>query len=237
MRWLEFFPEPAIVTRRLFWKECVKRFCCDTSIRSKRLPMKTLYVVYAVFFLMMQTGCSEYYGYQPPAPIFGEGASGRYDPYASDPYAGPEGSRGSEYEPVQTVPLPDEEDSIQSYSTPSDSFITNKPAFSPAVVALMAESDRNSQSGDLDSAVTVLERALRIDPRNPTLTYKLAVLRIKQEKPILAEDLAKKAALLADRDNEIKRKSWLLISSARNMRGNFEGAREAKAKADYFGNR
>lgn len=105
---------------------------------------------------------------------------------------------------------------------------------SPAIVALISESDRNRNSGDLDAAVVVMERALRIDSRNPTLTYKLAQLRIKQNKPQLAEELAGKAALLAGSNLELKRKSWLLIAEARQMQQNPQGAKEAKAKADSF---
>ncbi len=105
---------------------------------------------------------------------------------------------------------------------------------SPAVVALITESDRNRNTGDLDAAVVVMERALRIDSRNPTLTYKLAQLRIKQNKPQLAEELAGKAALLAGSDLDLKRKSWLLIAEARQMQQNYQGAKEAKSKAESF---
>ncbi|WP_446811820.1 tetratricopeptide repeat protein [Methylomonas sp. 2BW1-5-20] len=104
----------------------------------------------------------------------------------------------------------------------------------PAVLALISESDRSRNSGDLDAAVVVMERALRIDSRNPTLTYKLAQLRIKQNKPQLAEELAGKAALLAGGNLDLKRKSWLLIAEARQMQQNPQGAKEAKAKADSF---
>ena len=105
---------------------------------------------------------------------------------------------------------------------------------SPAVVALIGEAERSRSRGDLDGAVVVLERALRIDSRNPTLTYKLAQLRLKQSKPQLAEDLAGKAALLAGSDLDLKRKSWLLIAEARQNQQNFQGAKDAKAKAESF---
>ncbi len=105
---------------------------------------------------------------------------------------------------------------------------------SPAVVALINEADRSRGRGDLDGSVVVLERALRIDSRNPTLTYKLAQLRLKQSKPQLAEDLAGKAALLAGSDLDLKRKSWLLIAEARQNQQNFQGAKDAKAKAESF---
>jgi len=104
----------------------------------------------------------------------------------------------------------------------------------PAVLALVTEADRNRSSGDLDAAVVVMERALRIDARNPTLTYKLAQLRLKQNKPQLAEELAGKAALLAGGNLDLKRKSWMLIAEARNMQQNPQGAKEAKAKAESF---
>jgi len=104
----------------------------------------------------------------------------------------------------------------------------------PAVVALIGEADRDRNKGDLDAAVVVMERALRIDARNPTLTYKLAQLRLKQSKPHLAEELAGKAALLAGSDLELKRKSWLLIAEARRLQQNYQGSKEAKAKAESF---
>jgi len=105
---------------------------------------------------------------------------------------------------------------------------------SPAVVALLSEAERNRSAGDLGAAVVATERALRIDSRNPTLTYKLAQLRIKQNKPQLAEELAGKAALLAGADLDLKRKSWLLIAEARRMQNNYQGAKEAKAKSESF---
>ncbi|MBS3963796.1 MAG: tetratricopeptide repeat protein [Methylomonas sp.] len=106
----------------------------------------------------------------------------------------------------------------------------------PAILALLTESDRNRGAGDLDAAVVSLERALRIDSRNPSLTYKLAHLRLKQNRPQLAEELASKAALLAGGDLDLKRKSWLLIAEARRLQQNLQGARDAKAKAmSFFG--
>lgn len=104
----------------------------------------------------------------------------------------------------------------------------------PAVVALVTEADRNRASGNLDAAVVATERALRIDSRNPTLTYKLAQLRIKQNKPQMAEELAGKAALLAGSNLDLKRKSWLLIAEARRMQQDYQGAKQAQSKAESF---
>ncbi|WP_442496670.1 tetratricopeptide repeat protein [Methylobacter sp. sgz302048] len=105
---------------------------------------------------------------------------------------------------------------------------------SPAVGALVSAADQNSQSGNLDSAVAAIERAIRIEPRNAALFYKLAELRLKQSKPRLAEDLAKKSALLASGNARLKRQSWLLIGNAKVMQQDFAGARAARAKAASF---
>lgn len=105
---------------------------------------------------------------------------------------------------------------------------------SPVVNTLLLAANKNSNSGELELATTTIERAIRIEPRNPTLFYKLAVLRLKQEKPVLAEDLAKKSALLATNNNQLKKHSWLLIARARELQKNTEGAKQARAMADKF---
>lgn len=107
-------------------------------------------------------------------------------------------------------------------------------ALSPAVTALVTAANQSTKSGDVESAAAAIERAIRIEPRNGELLYKLAVLRLKQSKPILAEELAKKSALLAGKDNVLKKNSWLLIAHAKEMQGDSAGAAEAQTKAAGF---
>lgn len=113
---------------------------------------------------------------------------------------------------------------------PAESSVTQ----SPAVTALVMAAAQSTKSGNVESASAAIERAIRIEPRNAELLYKLAVLRLQQSKPILAEDLAKKAALLAGKDNVLKKNSWLLIAHAKEMQGDKAGAEEAKNKAAGF---
>ena len=103
---------------------------------------------------------------------------------------------------------------------------------SPAVNALVLAANQNTSKGDLGTATTTIERAIRIEPRNATLYYKLALLRLKDAKPRLAEDLAKKCILLAGSDTRLKKHAWLLIARAREIQNNLDGMKEAKAKAD-----
>ncbi len=118
----------------------------------------------------------------------------------------------------------------QTRFSPLDSFAP----LSPAVNALASAANQSSKSGDIEAATTTIERAIRIEPRNATLYYKLAVLRLKQSKPKLAEDLAKKALLLATNDTSLKKHSWLLVARAKELLGDISGSREARAQADKF---
>jgi hypothetical protein len=105
---------------------------------------------------------------------------------------------------------------------------------SPAVSALMTTANQSSKAGNLEAATATLERAIRIEPRNAELLYQLAVLRLKQSKPVLAEDLAKKAELLAGKDSVLKKNSWLLIAHSKEMQGDKAGAEAARQKAAGF---
>ncbi len=118
----------------------------------------------------------------------------------------------------------------QAKFSPLDSFAP----LSPAVNALASAANQSTKAGDLEAATTTIERAIRIEPRNATLYYKLAVLRLKQSKPKLAEDLAKKALVLATNDAALKKHSWLLIARTRELLGDLNGSKEAKAQSDKF---
>jgi len=108
---------------------------------------------------------------------------------------------------------------------------SNAANLSPAVVALVSKADQYSNAGNLVAASAQLERAMIIQPRQPTLIHKLASLRLKQSQPKLAEELARKSILLAQHNNALKRQNWLLISEARKRQHDFAGADQALINA------
>jgi len=178
----------------------------------------------------------------PPPPDMGNSpdqAAGGIDPFGTGQPA--EEQQMPETEPPAEQPKPEE--IVQPVAPPVPE-VPKGPAElvpldtfapqSPAVGSLVMAANENSQGGNLDSAVSSIERAIRIEPRNATLYYKLAVLRLKQSKPRLAEDIARKAALLAVNDNALKKHSWLLISNARELQKNVDGAKKAKEEADKY---
>lgn len=132
--------------------------------------------------------------------------------------------------PVETAPPVAEAPKEPEELKPLDTFAPQ----SPAVGSLVMAANEESQGGNLDSAVSSIERAIRIEPRNATLYYKLALLRLQQSKPRLAEDLARKAALLSVSDTNLKKHSWLLVAKAREQQSNTEGADKAKAEANKY---
>lgn len=120
--------------------------------------------------------------------------------------------------------------------TPKPPSSANEPTVikpqSPAVIALMGEAENQRRVGNLDSAVATVERAVRIEPRNAKLWHQLAVLRLQQDKPRLALDLAKKSNTLGRGDRALIKENWLLISTARRMLGDDAGAERALLEAD-----
>ncbi|MGZ8175898.1 MULTISPECIES: tetratricopeptide repeat protein [Methylobacter] len=210
-------------------------------------------------------GCAEFYGSQPPAPVYGGQPKSQKPPVSSQKKARSPSAAAKEIvktqplkdfsaiksEPLAPPPLPPSEptptepvtlEALEPSSppppppselTPFQPIEATVP-LSPVVGALVSAANQNSKAGDLDSAAASIERAIRIEPRNATLFYKLALLRLQQSKPRLAEDLAKKSALLASTDNTLKKHCWLLIAHAREMQQDFPGAKEARAKADSF---
>lgn len=102
---------------------------------------------------------------------------------------------------------------------------------SSAVLALMNEAQAARDSGNLEGAAVALERALRVQPRSALLWYRLAELRLQQEKPQMAVDLALKSKLLAGSDRALVRQNWALIAQAKHSLGDEEGAAAAERQA------
>ena len=171
-------------------------------------------------FIAEQNGVSSPQG-QPQVPQGASSAEGQVAPIVVDNVNGPVVvDQKPELATVQ----------VDQPFQPLDAFAP----LSPAVNALVLSANQSNQSGSVESAMTTIERAIRIEPRNATLYYKLAVLKLKSLKFREAEDLAKKAALLGVNDVAIKKHSWLLIAKSRELQGNVEGANEARVKANGF---
>ena len=107
----------------------------------------------------------------------------------------------------------------------------------PAVVALLQQAEQQANAGDLESAAASLERAIRIDPRNPVIWFHLATVRLSQGEPSQAEQLATKSNSLAPGNYAQQSRNWLLIAQARRQLNNSSGAAAAEQRARELGAR
>lgn len=117
------------------------------------------------------------------------------------------------------------------YIPPAAPPVLPAPSENAAVVALLQKSQSQSSAGQLDAAGASLERALRIEPRNPVLWQRLARVRLEQKDYPQAENLAAKSNALAGRDGRLRAENWRIIGEARSRRGDRAGAKAAFERA------
>ncbi len=184
--------------------------------------MKNLYLFLGC--LVFLTGCERYISKQTPAPVYGQSHTpstvGKTDTLTTAPVP----------ERVQTVRITNESAILQQQELPPKTVQSTHHV----IVALLDKAESSYQGGKLEHSISLIERALRIEPRNPLLLYKLAVIRLQQGQPKLAENLAKKSELLAVGNRPLKKKNWLLIADARMQLGDSQGAEKARHKAQKY---
>jgi len=101
-----------------------------------------------------------------------------------------------------------------------------------AVIALLDAADRDRAAGRNDSAAASLERALRLEPKNAYLWYRLAALRLEQKNWQQAFVLANKSNSLVSDNTPLKIWNWKLIAEAKRQLGDADAAREAEAEIE-----
>ncbi|MEY4684289.1 MAG: hypothetical protein RLZ25_748 [Pseudomonadota bacterium] len=179
---------------------------------------------------------------QPSPALTQDVDTGRPSDASTSPYATPEESAVAQsalppIEPVIEPALP-----TIDYQPPPDPapirtlsprigdklFTQSAP---PAVAALESDIEAQFKARRYGDAAAQIDRALRIQPKNPELWHVLAEIRLRQNQPGLAEDLAKKSNSLAKSNAELVKSNWRIIADARRQQGNGMGAQDALEKA------
>lgn len=106
------------------------------------------------------------------------------------------------------------------------------PTAGEAVVALLGKAQEQAQAGNGEKAAAILERALKLEPHNPWLWHRLAVLRLQQDNWDAAQELAAKSNSLADGNVRLLAGNWQVIAGALSGMGDHEGATKAGARSD-----
>ncbi|MEY2697550.1 MAG: hypothetical protein RL333_1688 [Pseudomonadota bacterium] len=172
-----------------------------------------------------------------PEPNTNRPADATNSPYPPSGELPPAQSALPPIEPVIESPLP----AIEVESTPDPvpmrtlaprvgEKLFNQPAL-PAVATLEKDIESQFRARRYDDAATQIDRAIRIQPKNAELWHVLAEIRLRQNQPGLAVDLAKKSNSLAKSNAELVKSNWRIIADARRQQGDGAGAQDALEKA------
>lgn len=105
------------------------------------------------------------------------------------------------------------------------------PLQNPAVKELIADAGRAESTGDYSQAVDLLERALRIQPRDPEILQSLAEVQLQIEDYEQALNFAIRSYDIGPRVGEICSRNWRTISVAREYLGDHNGSVQAEQRA------
>lgn len=105
---------------------------------------------------------------------------------------------------------------------------------SDAVLSLLDKARQATRAGDYQRAEVLLERTVRIEPKNATLWHYIAKLRLAQSRYRDATGLAQKSNNLARSNNKLIADNWRIIAHARYQSGDIAGAEQAQEKARAY---
>lgn len=106
------------------------------------------------------------------------------------------------------------------------------PLKNPAVAELTDQADRAEAAGDLDQAAILLERAMRIQPRDPELLQHMAEVQLQRGQYEQALSFATRSHDIGPRVGELCARNWRTMSVAQERLGRAPEAREALSRAD-----
>lgn len=101
-----------------------------------------------------------------------------------------------------------------------------------AAAALVSEARQEAANGDPQLALSTVERALRIEPRNPLLWLILGQAHEGAGQYELAASMGRKALQLAAGDAGVQSRAWRLIGDSLRARGRNQEADDAYSRAD-----
>ena len=133
---------------------------------------------------------------------------------------GPETWPDSEVESRVREPAKEDSEGVQVF-----------PLQNPAVKELLADAGTAESAGDYGQAATLLERALRIQPRDPEILQNLAEVQLQIKDYEQALNFATRSYDIGPRVGEICSRNWRTISVSREHLGDHAGSVQAEQKA------
>ncbi len=106
------------------------------------------------------------------------------------------------------------------------------PLKNPAVAELTDQAERAEASGDLDQAAMLLERAMRIQPRDPELLQSMAEVQLQRGQYQQALSFATRSHDIGPRVGELCARNWRTMSLAHERLGDGRAASDAVDRAE-----
>ncbi len=122
------------------------------------------------------------------------------------------------------------EERVRAPSAGADNELQVFGVRNPAVAALGREAEAAERSGDLDRALSLLERALRIDGRDPEILQQMAEIHLAQGRLDQAGSFASRAYELGPRVGEICQRSLRTLMVVSERSGHWDDAWGAYSK-------
>lgn len=104
------------------------------------------------------------------------------------------------------------------------------PRPTAATTTLLAAAERASAAQNYTDAISYLERAIRIEPRNASLWIELSDAHLASGNTTAANQHVRKAIALAGSDPVLSRMAWLQLAAVREAEGNLSEARAIRRR-------
>ena len=201
--------------------------------------MKTLIVLALLLFVIQLTGCTNSTPRVRSAPVYqhGERVGGASTTALEMPEVGTEDGGEFGEEPGEEYRVSELDSEVPQ--APTESPVTDLRSNSSwrggeqvayagaaesgasmgkAANSLLEKAESQQQAGDLNGAASTLERAVRIEARNPLLWNRLANVRLQQGHNDLAVEFASKSSEFAGSDENLKYNNSQIIDMAKSAR-------------------
>jgi tetratricopeptide (TPR) repeat protein len=134
-------------------------------------------------------------------------------------------------EPQAGAPAEEVESRVREPARQESAGVQVFPLQNPAVKELLADASQAESSGDYEQAAVLLERALRIQPRDPEILQNMAEVQLQVKDYEQALNFAVRSYDAGPRVGEICSRNWRTISLARDRLGDGTGSQQAAQRA------
>ncbi|MCF6226617.1 MAG: tetratricopeptide repeat protein [Xanthomonadales bacterium] len=128
--------------------------------------------------------------------------------------------------------LTEVETEVRQPASEESAGIQVQPLQNPAVRQLLASASASESAGQLEQAAQMLERGLRIEPRDPELLQRMAEIRLQQEAWQQAISFATRSFDMGAQTGELCARNWRTMALANEYLKDPQAAAAARTHID-----